>query len=180
MRSPRKILPLAGATVILVVLFLLSGTGSDDQDGEGGPSDAALVRSDLAKVLEKLDKMEAAATAAAERCSAGPIKGLAFAKTHKTGSSTLQNIFLRFGVKHDLTFAFPANSWMFNVTLPMNASLVTEGPFRNLGFDLFVSHSNWRYGEVRRNRGRGREQAVQLLHPRSRSPSFSHGTGPST
>ena len=30
-----------------------------------------------------------------------------FAKTHKTGSTTLQNLILRFGDKHSLNFAFP-------------------------------------------------------------------------
>ena len=40
--------------------------------------------------------------------SSCPLKTkLVFAKTHKTGSTTLQNIVLRFGDKHNLNFAFP-------------------------------------------------------------------------
>ena len=40
---------------------------------------------------------------------------VAFAKTHKTGSSTLQNIFFRFGVEHNLTFALHPYNWMFSL-----------------------------------------------------------------
>lgn len=79
-----------------------------------------------------------------------PRRKVAFAKTHKTGSSTLQNVLLRFGVNHNLTFAFPHDSWMFSLKQPMNANLVLKGPWRALGFDLFVSHSVWNYTEVKK------------------------------
>lgn len=69
---------------------------------------------------------------------------MAFAKTHKTGSSTLQNIFLRYGAKHDLTFAMPPKSWMFPFSEPFNASFVLDGPWKRLNFDMFVFHSVWR------------------------------------
>ena len=46
-------------------------------------------------------------------------KQVIFAKTHKTGSSTVQNILFRFGQKHNLSFAFPQkNTWMFNLSKP--------------------------------------------------------------
>ena len=70
----------------------------------------------------------------------------AFAKTHKTGSSTFQNILFRFGVKHNLTFAMPQNSWMFPFKAPFNSSLVLKGPWAPLGeFDVFAFHSVWNY-----------------------------------
>lgn len=44
-------------------------------------------------------------------------KQVIFAKTHKTGSSTVQNILFRFGQRHNLSFAFPVkNTWMFNLS----------------------------------------------------------------
>ena len=44
-------------------------------------------------------------------------KQVIFAKTHKTGSSTVQNILFRFGQRHNLSFAFPLkNTWMFNLS----------------------------------------------------------------
>jgi galactosylceramide sulfotransferase len=40
-------------------------------------------------------------------CSAGPSKNVAFLKTHKTGSSTMSNIMLRFADTHNLTVGLP-------------------------------------------------------------------------
>ena len=74
---------------------------------------------------------------------------LAFAKTHKTGSSTLQNIFLRFGVNHDLNFVFPQNSWMFSLLDPWNVTEFTAGPWKDLTFDIFTAHSLWDHNRVR-------------------------------
>ena len=74
---------------------------------------------------------------------------VAFAKTHKTGSSTLQNILLRFGVHNDLTFAFPKGSWMFNLNAPLNATEVLDGPWKELGqFNIFAAHCIWNYDTV--------------------------------
>jgi len=39
-----------------------------------------------------------------------PVTSIIFVKTHKTASSTLQNIFFRFGTAHNLTFAMPASN----------------------------------------------------------------------
>ena len=39
-----------------------------------------------------------------------PVHDIIFVKTHKTASSTLQNILFRYGTKHQLTFAMPANN----------------------------------------------------------------------
>jgi len=40
-------------------------------------------------------------------CDAGPSKNVAFLKTHKTGSSTMSNIMLRFADTHNLTVGLP-------------------------------------------------------------------------
>ena len=65
---------------------------------------------------------------------------IAFAKTHKTGSSTLQNIFFRFGERNNLNFALPENSWMFSYNQPFNASMVERLPWAWRGFDMFIFH----------------------------------------
>ncbi len=82
--------------------------------------------------------------------SCSPLTKVAFAKTHKTGSSTLQNIFFRFGVRRNLTFALPPKkTWMFSFKERFNSSLVLDGPFAPLGdFHMFVFHSVWDYNEV--------------------------------
>ncbi len=80
-----------------------------------------------------------------------PKTKIALAKTHKTGSSTIQNILLRYGVKNDLVFALPPNSWMFNVIEPFNANIVLDGPWKDLGsFDIFAFHCRWNRLEVLR------------------------------
>ncbi|CAG5079261.1 Oidioi.mRNA.OKI2018_I69.PAR.g9210.t1.cds [Oikopleura dioica] len=45
-----------------------------------------------------------------EKGQCSPTNSVVFVKTHKTASSTLQNIFLRYGLKHDLKIALPKNS----------------------------------------------------------------------
>lgn len=77
-----------------------------------------------------------------------PKKQLDFAKTHKTGSSTLQNIFFRYGDKHNLNFAMPEKSWMFSYKESFNASMVTKLPWARLGYDMFIFHSVWSYNEL--------------------------------
>ncbi len=86
-----------------------------------------------------------------EEESCTPVTKVAFAKTHKTGSSTVQNLLLRFGVNHDLTFAMPPNSWMFSVVDPLKVEVVLQGPWKDLGgFDIFAFHCRWDYDEVRK------------------------------
>lgn len=79
-----------------------------------------------------------------------PKKKVAFAKTHKTGSSTLQNVLFRFGVREDLNFAMRAKSWMFDYKSPFNASVILDGPWKALTFDMFLFHSVWRHKEVKK------------------------------
>merc|ERR1712156_906301 len=79
-----------------------------------------------------------------------PKTQVAFAKTHKTGSSTLQNIFFRYGDSHALTFAIPERSWMYPFKEPFNASMINKLPWAKLGYDLFIFHSVWNYPEVKK------------------------------
>ena len=54
-------------------------------------------------------------------------KQVTFAKTHKTGSSTIQNILFRYGQRHNLSFAFPQkNTWMFNLSKPFQVRNVSQ------------------------------------------------------
>ncbi len=74
---------------------------------------------------------------------------IAFLKTHRTGGSTVQNILLRFGVRHNLNFALPTQGWMFRLDRPLNATEVLEGPFGDMApFDVFASHCRWDTEEV--------------------------------
>ena len=80
-----------------------------------------------------------------------PKTKVAFAKTHKTGSSTLQNIIFRYGVGHDLTFAIPPKSWMFSFKETFKSEMVLHGPWAPLkNFDLFAFHSVWNHPEIKK------------------------------
>ena len=66
-----------------------------------------------------------------------PVQSLAFAKTHKAGSTTLQNIILRYGYLRDLTFAIPAwKGWMFDQTRSFNASTLVRRYVNNPGLEF--------------------------------------------
>lgn len=78
-----------------------------------------------------------------------PVQKVIFAKTHKTGSSTVQNVLLRYGVSNDRLFAMPPKSWMFKLTEDLNSSIVLDGPWKDLGnFDIFAFHCRWDVDEV--------------------------------
>merc|ERR1719233_2565671 len=80
-----------------------------------------------------------------------PTKKLIFAKTHKTGSTTLQNIVFRFGEKNKLIFVLPKiKSHRFSLkshfTIQM-AELFSQN--ENVVFDIFAAHSRWNLAQVK-------------------------------
>ena len=58
-----------------------------------------------------------------------PIESIAFAKTHKTGSTTLQNIFLRYAYNHDLTLALPIQGTVNRASWKLTTSVITQLDF---------------------------------------------------
>ena len=86
-----------------------------------------------------------------------PNHQLVFAKTHKTGGSTFQNILFRHCLRNNKSIAFPIpKTWMFGFKQPFNASQVngyskTSGTEEKAGtFDVFLFHSIWNYNDVRK------------------------------
>ena len=65
---------------------------------------------DVTPVDKKLDTLDPKPSSI-QKCDASDIvTKIVFLKTHKTASSTLQNILFRFGEKMDLKFALPSNN----------------------------------------------------------------------
>ena len=65
---------------------------------------------DVTPAEKKLDTLDPKPSSI-QKCDASDIvTKIVFLKTHKTASSTLQNILMRFGEKMDLKFALPSNS----------------------------------------------------------------------
>ena len=80
---------------------------------------------------------------------------LIFAKTHKTGSTTIQNIIFRYGMENNLTVAIPKNGMhYFNELKPFTATEVRGYseviPKNKFNYNLFASHSVWDHSEVRK------------------------------
>ena len=68
----------------------------------------------LSNIIRKEDLIEESEETVEHSCI--PTKKLIFAKTHKTGSTTLQNIIFRFGEKNELMFVLPKyDSHRFNL-----------------------------------------------------------------
>ena len=94
-----------------------------------------------------IEKPKSTSTSEPKNCK--PVQKLAFAKTHKTGGSTLQNIFMRYGYKNGLTFAIPPNSWMYSFNVFFNSKMVTNYTWNpQHTFDMMVFHSLWNGMEV--------------------------------
>uniref|UniRef100_A0ACB8ETL5 Uncharacterized protein n=1 Tax=Sphaerodactylus townsendi TaxID=933632 RepID=A0ACB8ETL5_9SAUR len=71
-----------------------------------------------------------------------------FLKTHKTGSSTMQNILFRAGERRNWTVAFPRYSYQFAYPEPFSRDFVEDLPPRADRFNLLCSHTRLDVGEV--------------------------------
>ncbi|XP_038593381.1 galactose-3-O-sulfotransferase 2 [Micropterus salmoides] len=63
-----------------------------------------------------------------------------FLKTHKTGSSTVQNLLFRMGEKNRATFAFPHYTYQFGYPDKFRAEFVDELPDGYSQYDILCSH----------------------------------------
>nr|XP_005994185.1 PREDICTED: galactosylceramide sulfotransferase-like [Latimeria chalumnae] len=75
---------------------------------------------------------------------------IVFLKTHKTGSSTFQNILFRLGEKEGLVFAFPARSFQFSYPSNFSKKSVKELPENATEFDIICSHMRLDVEEVKK------------------------------
>ncbi|XP_043091001.1 galactose-3-O-sulfotransferase 2 [Puntigrus tetrazona] len=73
-----------------------------------------------------------------------------FLKTHRTGSSTVQNILFRLGERQSATFAFPSRTYQFNYPDRFRAAFVDELPEGSSQFDLLCSHMRLDLREVKK------------------------------
>lgn len=72
---------------------------------------------------------------------------IVFIKTHKTGSSTLLNVLLRFGEKHNLRFAFPNGRNDFHYPSPFKVSQVNNYKPGDC-FNIICNHMRFNQHEV--------------------------------
>lgn len=71
--------------------------------------------------------------------SSQEVRHNAFLKVHKTGSSTLQNIFLRFGYKRNLTIVLPTKGNKLTPNIPL------LDPLKDKRYDILAIHSRFNH-----------------------------------
>ncbi|XP_017576203.1 galactose-3-O-sulfotransferase 2 [Pygocentrus nattereri] len=74
---------------------------------------------------------------------------VAFLKTHKTGSSTVQNLLFRLGEREKATFAFPYYTYQFSYPERFRAEFVDKLPEGSSQFDLLCSHMRLDLSQLR-------------------------------
>ena len=96
-------------------------------------------------VKTKNNPAETTSTTTLPQRDCKPMQNLAFAKTHKTGGSTLQNIFLRYGYKNGLKFAIPLKNWIFSLDKIFDAeTMVTKYDWNPTNtFNIMAWHGLW-------------------------------------
>ncbi|XP_002738877.1 galactosylceramide sulfotransferase-like [Saccoglossus kowalevskii] len=81
-----------------------------------------------------------------EGCSAKT--DIVFLKTHKCGSSTVQNILFRYGDKYNLTFATPKTQFVNNMGWPnyFDKRFLLEVPWNR--YNIFAFHTKFKYKSI--------------------------------
>ena len=75
---------------------------------------------------------------------------VAFLKTHKCASTSIQNILLRFGMKHDLNFVLPISGNYLGKVKKFHRSMLfgTSWEEAKLDYHIFALHTKWDVAEV--------------------------------
>ncbi|XP_045179227.2 galactose-3-O-sulfotransferase 2-like [Mercenaria mercenaria] len=71
------------------------------------------------------------------------VRHIGFLKVHKAASSTMQNIFFRFGLKRNLTYVFTKHPNYFSRSAKMHLPLVK--PRYRKGYDIICNHGVFNY-----------------------------------
>jgi len=81
---------------------------------------------------------------------------VAFLKTHKCASSSLQNILMRFGLKNSLNFVLPSSgNYLGRYIKYSRSTMISNTPWERAGLDyqIFCLHTIWNYKEVSQTLG---------------------------
>lgn len=82
--------------------------------------------------------------------SCRPQKYIVFLKTHKCASSSIQNIFSRYGYRRGLTFVLPAKGSYIGHPEPFNWSMVPDPEKFGLHYNILTHHCRLNYDEIKR------------------------------
>ncbi|XP_075223956.1 galactosylceramide sulfotransferase-like [Lycorma delicatula] len=80
-----------------------------------------------------------------------PKKSLFFLKTHKCGSTTVQNIIMRFGLNHGLYFVLPYSGNYLGNPQPFDPIMINKFTIpQSKKFDIFAHHTRYNYTSVKK------------------------------
>ncbi|KAM7294426.1 galactosylceramide sulfotransferase-like [Ixodes scapularis] len=98
-----------------------------------------------------------------------PKTDIVFLKTHKCASSTLMNIFLRYGMKHDLNFVLPKSPLTHYIghPTPFRRSFIDDITKYNMSFNILTHHSRYDGNEMRKVMPRDTVYVTILRRPDS-------------
>ena len=79
-----------------------------------------------------------------------PRKKVAFLKTHKCASTTIQNILLRYGRNNNLNFVLPSKGHLLGRNVPFERNMLQGTMWEQAGleYDLFLLHTIWNHSEI--------------------------------
>ena len=79
-----------------------------------------------------------------------PRKKVAFLKTHKCASTSIQNILLRFGKNNNLNFVLPMKGNILGNHVPFHRSMIkgTLWEEAKLDYHMFLVHTRWNLPEI--------------------------------
>lgn len=81
------------------------------------------------------------------KCS--PKSNIVFLKTHKCASSTIQNIFMRYGYANDKVFVLPSKNNYLGHPVPFHRSFVPSPKSFHHEYNILTHHSRFNYEEMR-------------------------------
>ena len=108
-------------------------------------------------------------------CTA-PVSKIGFMKTHKTASSTVQNILFRFALNSGWNLVLPSHGShlgppgnQYQLTVPFRQHWIRDVPWTNMtsvqGYNLFALHTKWNQREVENVMGEGTKYVTILRDP---------------
>lgn len=99
------------------------------------------------------------------QCHNGPQKNIFFLKTHKAGSTTVQNVLLRYGEKNNATFALPNQpaAHVFNYNIKFNPSMVRPSPTGE--YNILTNHLHFHEPGVRALMPKDTKKIAIVRHP---------------
>lgn len=113
---------------------------------------------------EKSTTLSTTTTERVKTCD-GPRKNIFFLKTHKAGSTTVQNVLLRYGERNNATFALPKQSaaHVFNYNVKFSNSMVRPSPSGE--YNILCNHLHFYEPGVRQVMPKDTKFIAIVRHP---------------